>query len=54
MTREGGKPLVENADEVGWTAAAFDYDAEMGRNFAGRVETKIAAKSGWYPYGATA
>ncbi|HEX6696471.1 MAG TPA: aldehyde dehydrogenase family protein [Solirubrobacteraceae bacterium] len=37
MTREGGKPLVENTDEVGWTAAAFDYYAEMGRNFAGRV-----------------
>ncbi len=37
MTREGGKPLVENADDVGWTAAAFDYYAEMGRNFAGRV-----------------
>jgi acyl-CoA reductase-like NAD-dependent aldehyde dehydrogenase len=37
MTREGGKPLVENSDEVGWTAAAFDYYAEMGRNFAGRV-----------------
>ena len=37
MTLEGGKPLVENSDEVGWTAAAFDYYAEMGRNFAGRV-----------------
>ena len=37
MTREGGKPLVENSDEVGWTAAAFDYYAEIGRNFAGRV-----------------
>ncbi len=37
MTTEGGKPLVENSDEVGWTAAAFDYYAEMGRNFAGRV-----------------
>ena len=37
MTLEGGKPLIENADEVGWTAAAFDYYAEMGRNFAGRV-----------------
>ncbi|NLT04988.1 MAG: aldehyde dehydrogenase [Solirubrobacterales bacterium] len=37
MTLEGGKPLVENADEVGWTAAAFDYYAEIGRNFAGRV-----------------
>ena len=37
MTLEGGKPLIENRDEVGWTAAAFDYYAEMGRNFAGRV-----------------
>ena len=37
MTLEGGKPLVENSDEVGWTAAAFDFYAEMGRNFAGRV-----------------
>ncbi|MDQ3866801.1 MAG: aldehyde dehydrogenase family protein [Actinomycetota bacterium] len=43
MTREGGKPLVENADEVGWTAAAFDYYAEMGRNFAGRVIPSIEA-----------
>src|SRR4051794_36668092 len=25
MTREGGKPLVENRDEVEWSAAAFDY-----------------------------
>ena len=41
MTLEGGKPLVENADEVGWTAAAFDYYAEMGRNFAGRVIPSI-------------
>jgi betaine-aldehyde dehydrogenase len=37
MTSEGGKPLVENADEVGWTAAAFDYYAEIGRDSAGRV-----------------
>jgi betaine-aldehyde dehydrogenase len=37
MTLEGGKPLIENTDEVGWVAAAFDYYAEMGRNFAGRV-----------------
>ena len=37
MTREGGKPLIENSDEIGWTAAAFDYYAELGRNFAGRV-----------------
>jgi acyl-CoA reductase-like NAD-dependent aldehyde dehydrogenase len=37
MTAEGGKPRVENADEVGWTAAAFDYYAEIGRDSAGRV-----------------
>jgi acyl-CoA reductase-like NAD-dependent aldehyde dehydrogenase len=37
MTLEGGKPLIENSDEVGWTAAAFDYYAELGRNSAGRV-----------------
>ena len=37
MTLEGGKPLIENSDEVGWTAAAFSYYAEMGRNFGGRV-----------------
>ena len=37
LTLEGGKPLVENSDEVGWVAACFDYYAEMGRNFAGRV-----------------
>jgi acyl-CoA reductase-like NAD-dependent aldehyde dehydrogenase len=43
MTQEGGKPLIENSDEVGWTAAAFDYYAEMGRNFAGRVIPSIEA-----------
>ena len=37
MTLEGGKPLVENSDEVGWTAAAFDFYAELGRASAGRV-----------------
>jgi len=41
LTAEGGKPLIENSDEVGWTAAAFDYYAEMGRNFAGRVIPSI-------------
>jgi acyl-CoA reductase-like NAD-dependent aldehyde dehydrogenase len=41
MTLEGGKPLVENRDEVGWTAAAFDYYAELGRNSAGRVIPSI-------------
>jgi betaine-aldehyde dehydrogenase len=37
MTAEGGKPVIENADEVGWCAAAFDYYAEIGRDSAGRV-----------------
>ena len=41
MTREGGKPLVENTDEVGWTAACFDYYAEIGRDSAGRVIPSI-------------
>jgi acyl-CoA reductase-like NAD-dependent aldehyde dehydrogenase len=41
MTLEGGKPLVENSDEVEWTAAAFDYYAEIGRNFGGRVIPSI-------------
>jgi acyl-CoA reductase-like NAD-dependent aldehyde dehydrogenase len=43
MTREGGKPLIENSDEVGWTAAAFDYYAEIGRDSAGRVIPSIEA-----------
>ncbi len=37
MTLEGGKPKLENGDEIGWTAAAFDYFAEIGRDSAGRV-----------------
>jgi betaine-aldehyde dehydrogenase len=37
MTAEGGKPLVENRDEMEWVAAAFDYYAEIGRDHAGRV-----------------
>jgi len=37
LTREGGKPLRENIDEMGWSAACFDYYAEMGRNSRGRV-----------------
>jgi acyl-CoA reductase-like NAD-dependent aldehyde dehydrogenase len=41
MTAEGGKPLIENRDEVGWTAAAFDYYAEIGRDEAGRVIPSI-------------
>jgi acyl-CoA reductase-like NAD-dependent aldehyde dehydrogenase len=41
MSREGGKPRVENADGISWTAAAFDYYAEIGRNSAGRVIPSI-------------
>lgn len=37
MTLEGGKPLIENSDEIDWCAAAFDYYAEIGRDYAGRV-----------------
>jgi betaine-aldehyde dehydrogenase len=37
MTAEGGKPLIENRDEIEWCAAAFDYYAEIGRDSAGRV-----------------
>ncbi|MGZ5315211.1 MAG: aldehyde dehydrogenase family protein [Solirubrobacterales bacterium] len=43
MTLEGGKPLIENRDEVGWTAACFDYYAEIGRDSAGRVIPSIEA-----------
>jgi len=43
MTLEGGKPLVENSDEIDWVAAAFDYYAEIGRDSAGRVIPSIEA-----------
>ncbi len=42
-TAEGGKPLIENRDEVEWCAAAFDYYAEIGRDSAGRVIPSIEA-----------
>jgi acyl-CoA reductase-like NAD-dependent aldehyde dehydrogenase len=35
MTLEGGKPLCENSDEVEWTAACFDYYAQVARNSRG-------------------
>lgn len=41
LTLEGGKALVENLDEVGWTAACFDYYAEIGRHSRGRVIPSI-------------
>jgi acyl-CoA reductase-like NAD-dependent aldehyde dehydrogenase len=37
LTREGGKPLVENKDEMGWSAACCDFYAELGRTERGRV-----------------
>lgn len=43
MTSEGGKPLIENSDEIEWCAAAFDYYAEIGRDSAGRVIPSIEA-----------
>src|SRR5258708_7969142 len=32
LTREGGKPRIENLDEVEWCAACFQYYAEIARN----------------------
>ena len=51
MTAEGGKPVVENVDEVGWTAAALDYYAEIGRDSAGhdpldRVDAAVDGRQG--------
>jgi betaine-aldehyde dehydrogenase len=43
MTREGGKPLVENRDEIGWTASAFQFYAEVARSSAGRVIPPVEA-----------
>ncbi len=37
LTREGGKPLRENKDEMGWAASCFDYYAEIARSSRGRV-----------------
>ena len=35
LTREGGKPRIENLDEVEWCAACFQYYAEIARNSQG-------------------
>jgi betaine-aldehyde dehydrogenase len=43
MTAEGGKPRIENHDEVGWTASAFQFYAELARADAGRVIPPIEA-----------
>src|SRR3954452_21743071 len=35
LTLEGGKPRIENLDEVEWSAACFQYYAEIARNSQG-------------------
>jgi betaine-aldehyde dehydrogenase len=35
MTLEGGKPRIENLDEVEWCAACFQYYAELARSSYG-------------------
>lgn len=35
LTREGGKPRIENLDEVEWCAACFQYYAEIARHSHG-------------------
>src|SRR5215207_2568107 len=41
MTKEGGKPFIENHDEVGWTAACFDYYGEIARDSVGYLPAPI-------------
>jgi len=41
MTREGGKPFVENRDEVTWVAACFDYYGEIARDSVGYLPAPI-------------
>jgi len=43
LTQEGGKPLRENRDEVGWAASAFDYYSGLCRTERGRVIPSIEA-----------
>ena len=38
LTREGGKPRIENLDEVEWCAACFQYYAELARSSHGIVD----------------
>jgi acyl-CoA reductase-like NAD-dependent aldehyde dehydrogenase len=58
LTNEGGKPLVENRDEMGWSASCFAFYAELGRVSRGRVvpsgepgQLNLVVKE---PYGAVA
>src|ERR671919_1364951 len=58
LTREGGKPLVENRDEMGWSASCLAFYAELGRIERGRIvpsgeagQLNLVVKE---PYGAVA
>ncbi|MBA2691639.1 MAG: aldehyde dehydrogenase [Rubrobacter sp.] len=44
MTKEGGKPFIENRDEVDWTAACFDYYGEVARDSVGYLPAPIEAE----------
>ncbi|CAN5697483.1 aldehyde dehydrogenase family protein [soil metagenome] len=41
LTLEGGKPYIENSDEVEWTAACFDYYGEIARDSIGYLPAPI-------------
>ncbi len=41
ITLEGGKPLLENRDEVEWVASCFEYYSEIGRDQMGRVVAPV-------------
>jgi acyl-CoA reductase-like NAD-dependent aldehyde dehydrogenase len=41
LTLEGGKPLIENLDEVEWCAACFDYYGELARDQGGKVISPV-------------
>jgi len=43
LTREGGKPRIENLDEVEWCAACFQYYAELARHTYGTSIPPTAA-----------
>ena len=42
LTLEGGKPRIENLDEVEWCAACFAYYAEIARNSHGNSVPPVA------------
>src|SRR4028119_973951 len=41
MTGEGGKPFIENRDEVAWVPACFDYYGEIARDSVGYLPAPI-------------